>query len=121
MKKSIKILFIVTLFIILLSNTKIYAADKAAKVTLTPNKTKLNIGDTVSIDIKLSNITVTNGISYVLGRLEYSQDIFEVVYEDINNIDNIDLDELANEYELEEIKVASYDEDGWCLLLRRSR
>ena len=118
MKKSIKILCIIVLFIILSINNNIYAADKVAKVSLSPNKTKLNIGDTVTVDVKLSNITLTNGVAYALGQLEYNQDVFELVYEDTSSLQDIDLDELAEEYGADKLGIASYDEDGWYLMLR---
>ena len=122
MKKSIKIFLVIILFIILTINNSIYAVEgDVCKVVLSANKTDLKAGDTVEISVKLSNITLENGITYIVGQLDYSQDVFEIVYEDESVIeDAIDLDEMRDDLGYETLKVAYFDEDGWYLLLRRN-
>lgn len=122
MKKSIKIFLIIALFIILTINNSIYAVEEdVCKVVLSANKTDLKAGDTVEISVKLSNITLENGITYIVGQLDYSQDVFEIVYEDESVVeDAIDLDEMRDDLGYETLKVAYFDEDGWYLLLRRN-
>ena len=122
MKKSIKIFLVIILFIILTINNSIYAVEEdVCKVVLSANKTDLKAGDTVEISVKLSNITLENGITYIVGQLDYSQDVFEIVYEDDSVIeDAIDLDEMRDDLGYETLKVAYFDEDGWYLLLRRN-
>ena len=122
MKKSIKIFLIMVIFFVLAVNNSIYAVEEdVCKVEISANKTNLKAGDTVEISVKVSNITLENGITYIIGQLDYSQDVFEIVYEDDSVIeDAIDLDEMREDLGYETLKVAYLDEDGWYLLLRRN-
>ena len=76
MKKAKKwIIAIGIIGILLVTNVK------AASFTLnaTPNKTTVEPGDTVTVDIAVSNIDITNGINTVEGYLEYDENILEPV------------------------------------------
>ena len=57
--------------------TNVNAASFTLKAT--PSKTTVEPGDTVTVDIAISNIDITNGINTVEGYLEYDENILEPV------------------------------------------
>lgn len=81
MKKR-NIIIACLLFILILFTTKVNAAEEACKVSLSADKTTLGPGDTVTVSIKVSNVTKTDGISQFIGALDFPSDIFEVVFEE---------------------------------------
>ena len=117
MKKYIK-LIILTLLFIAISIGSVCAAD-ACKVTLSADKTNLKKGETTKIKISLSNITeIDDGVTQIVGQLEYDQDIFDIVYVDEDDLEeDLDLDTVKEEYGLDSLKIAYYNEDDWCILI----
>lgn len=81
MKRKSIIIICLFLFIVLLATT-VNAADEACKISLSADKTTLEQGDTVTINILMSNVIKTDGISQYYGMLEYSEDIFEIILDD---------------------------------------
>ena len=79
MKKR-NIIIACLLFILILFTTKVNAAEEACKVSLSADKTTLGPGDTVTVSIKVSNVTKTDGISQFIGALDFPSDIFEIVF-----------------------------------------
>jgi len=69
---------------ILLIGSLLGAQVNAASFTLkaTPSKTTVEPGDTITIDIAISNIDIENGINTVEGYLEYDENILEPVTQD---------------------------------------
>lgn len=115
MKKSIKIIFILTLsMIVLLINSTVYADSDACKIDLSSNKTTLNIGDEIQLSIKMSNITTSEAIANFAGQLDYDQDVFEIEYiTDSTTEENLGLSDLRNETGASDLKIAYYEEGGW--------
>ena len=81
MKKTLKIILYFLVFIILLTNSA-NAEDVACKISLSANKTTLNAGDELIITLSMSNVSKENGISDFVSVLEFSDDIFELVFEE---------------------------------------
>lgn len=79
-KRNIIIAFLFLLLIIF--TTKVKAADEACKISLSADKTTIEAGDTVTINILVSNVTKTEGIAQFYGVLDFSDDIFEIILDD---------------------------------------
>ena len=123
MKKTIKVILVLLLFLAILT-CKVYAEDEdVCKLSISADKTKLSAGDTVTLTIKLSDIDEsTDGIINLVGEFEFDQDVFEIVYIEDNSIEEeIDLDTIREETEIDNLKIAYYDDEKWNILLRRSR
>ena len=121
MKKSIKskILVISLLFVIILSIGSVWAANDVCKFNVSSNKTKATKGDTITLNLGLDDVTgVTGGIFRFVAQMEYNQDMFEIGYiEDEEIEEEIDLESLREEFGVESLKIAFYDDEGWCLLI----
>ena len=117
MKKYFKIIILTLLFIAMFIGN-VCAAD-SCKVTLSADKTNLKKGETTKIKINLSNITnIDDGIIQIIGQLEFDQDLFEIVYVNDPDIEEeLDLDTIKDEYDFDDLKIAYYNEDDWCLLV----
>lgn len=81
MKKTIKtiLLFIIC---IMLSSTFVKAEDEACKITLSADKTTLAPGDEVTINLLMEDITKPTGIIEFISLLNVPDDVFEIIYED---------------------------------------
>lgn len=81
MKKiNIIISFFIIVLIMLITNVK--AADEACKITMSSDKESVSSGDIVTVNLLMSNINKPTGICSLFGILEYSDDIFEIVNEE---------------------------------------
>jgi len=69
---------------LLLAGSLLATNVQAASFTLTatPSKTTVEPGDTVTVDIAVSNIDITNGINTVEGMLEYDENVLEAITPD---------------------------------------
>lgn len=85
MKKR-NIVMICLAFALILFTTTVNAANEPCKISLSADKTTLAPGDTVTLNLTISNVTKTNGISQFYGVLDFSDDIFEVVPDDDESI-----------------------------------
>ncbi len=118
MRKITKVMLLIVFLIGILISNICYADSEACDVKITSDKTKLNAGDVVTLSVKLSNVNIEDGISAIVGELDYDQEIFDIVYETDSDIeDAIDLETQKEEYELDNLKVVYYNEDGWYLCL----
>lgn len=76
---------ITILCIILFMNVltiKVNAATEPCKVSISADKTELKAGDTVTINVLVSNVTTTSSIGIFYGILNYSEDLLEIVPEE---------------------------------------
>lgn len=77
-KKIIVILLVIAMIIGI--NIKTLAAmGDSYKVNLTATSTTAKAGDTVSINLKITNVNVENGIGSCQGTVSYDKDVFELV------------------------------------------
>lgn len=81
MKKR-NIVAICLFLIIMLFTTKVNAESEACKVSLSADKTTLEPGDIVTINILISNVTKTDGVALFCGELDFSSDIFELIFDE---------------------------------------
>lgn len=81
MKKFTKI-FLYFIICMIFLTTYVQAEDKACKISLSANKATLNPGDEVTITLTMSDITKTSGILNFISVLNFSNDIFEIVFEE---------------------------------------
>lgn len=96
-KRNVILLFFIVILIALTTN--VMAEDEACKITMSADKTTVKSGDIVTVNLLMSNINKSTGIARFGGILEYPEDIFEIVYEE---------DEELKEA-LEETELAEYD------------
>lgn len=85
MKKISIIIACVILFIIILT-VRVNAVDEACKISISADKTELKKGDTVTINVLISNVTTTSGIGSFYGILDYPEDIFEIIPDEDESI-----------------------------------
>lgn len=71
---------------LMLFTTKVNGANEPCKINLSTDKTTLSPGDTVTVNLTISNVTKTNGISQFYGILDFSDDIFEIISDDDESI-----------------------------------
>lgn len=81
MKKRNIIILIMAIILIGIATT-VNAADEACKITMSADKTTVKSGDTVTVNLLMSDIKKSTGIAQFFGVLEYPEDIFEIVYEE---------------------------------------
>lgn len=81
MKKTIKIILLF-IICIMLSSTFVKAEDEACKITLSADKTTLAPGDEVTINLLMEDITKPTGIIEFISILNVPDDVFEIIYED---------------------------------------
>lgn len=79
MKRTIKIIIYFLVFIALFA-TSVNAQD-ACTITLSANKTTLKPGEEVVITLYMSNVTKENGIVQFLSVLDFSEEVFEIVFD----------------------------------------
>lgn len=84
--KKISIIIIYSILFITILTMNVNAADEVCKASISSDKTELETGDTVTINVLISNITNTAGIGQFSGILEYSEDVFELVTEEDESI-----------------------------------
>lgn len=96
MKKIVKLILLQFLIVFLMMST-VKAEELPCKISLSSSKTTLNPGDEITVSILMSNITVSDGIQYVNAILDYSTDVFEIVYD---------------ESDLAEDKLAQFEDEG---------
>ena len=78
MKKRISVFILILFFIITATNT-VFAADSFS-TSMNSDKTELNAGEEVSIQLSVTNINMgTDGINVIEGTLNYNRDLFEEV------------------------------------------
>lgn len=61
---------------------KVNAASEVCKLNISADKTELKAGDTVTINVLVSNVTTTSSIGIFYGILNYSEDLLEIVPEE---------------------------------------
>lgn len=81
MRKAIKIILLFIICVIL-PFTVVKAEDEACKITLSADKTTLKPGDEVTITLLMENITKSSGIVEFMAGLDFSKDVFDVIFED---------------------------------------
>ena len=81
MKKIIKIILL-QLLITFLIISPVRAEELPCKISLSSSKTSLEPGDEITVSILMSNITVSEGIQYISAILDYSKDVFEIIYDE---------------------------------------
>ena len=81
MKKRNIIILLFTIILIAIATT-VNAADEACKITISADKTSVKSGDTVTVNLLMSDIKKSTGIAQFFGILEYPEDIFEIIYEE---------------------------------------
>ena len=81
MKKRNIIILLFTIVLIAIATT-VNAADEACKITISADKTSVKSGDTVTVNLLMSDIKKSTGIAQFFGILEYPEDIFEIIYEE---------------------------------------
>lgn len=120
MKKFLKAeaIFLILIFAIsLLLNNNVYAATEECKMQLSADKTTLNIGDEVTLTVKVSDIASGEAIQGIVGTLNYPQDIFEIEYITDSQIEeNIALSDMRTTSGIDNLKVVYYSESGWYIL-----
>lgn len=81
MKKVVKmfLIFIMFLFVFTVS---VNAANEACKITMTADKSTVKPGDTVTVTVTASDITIAEGIGTFLAEFKYNSNIFELVVEE---------------------------------------
>ena len=80
MRKAIKIILLFIICVIL-PFTVVKAEDEACKITLSADKTILKPGDEVTITLLMENVTKSSGIVEFMAGLDFSKDVFEVIFE----------------------------------------
>lgn len=97
MKKSIKIILIMSIML-LISIANVYAAEEKAKVELVPNVTEVKAGETFTIDVK---VECEGGIEGLDSTLVYDKSKVELTnQEEINEASLSGTDGITGEYKL---------------------
>lgn len=124
MKKYISI---VVLFIIVLIQFSVFVqAAEPCSISLKPDSQTLSQSDVLTVDISMSNITVTDGITGFLAILDYSKDKFEIVVDESEDAQDVLAELEGTEYEgCKVVYIGQNDEDNdilnpWTLLLMES-
>lgn len=86
--KTITKIFLYFIICIIFLTTYVQAEDQACKISLSANKATLNPGDEVTITLTMSDITKTSGILNLISVLNFSNDIFEIVFEEDEDLSN---------------------------------
>lgn len=75
-----KIIIIFILFAILIAGigVKSFAVDYTCTLTVTPDKTEIEAGESVTLSIQVSNINAGDGIAIFNTTLEYDADVFDL-------------------------------------------
>lgn len=87
MKKALKII-ILQLLIICLIMPFVNAETTYCKIALSCNKSQLEPGDEITVNVTMSNINASGGIANLIGVLKYSPDVFEIVSDESTNAIN---------------------------------
>lgn len=104
MRKTIKIILFFIICIII-STTFVRAEEEACKITLSADKTILKPGDEVTVTLLMGNITKSTGIVQFLGALDYSNEIFDIVFQEDEEL------KALLEEDCEILYNGEYDED----------
>ncbi len=96
MKKITKIILLQVLIIFLIISP-VKAEEIPCKISFSSSKTILQPGEEVTVSMLMSNITASEGIQYISGILDYSTDVFEIIYD---------------ETDLAEDKLVQFEDDG---------
>lgn len=81
MKKIIKIMLLQVLILFFVINP-VKAEEVPCKISLSSNKTSLQPGDEVIVNLSVSNTTISKGIQYISAILDYQADVFDIVYDE---------------------------------------
>lgn len=124
MKKYISI---VVLFIMILIQFSVFVqAAEPCSISLKPDSQNLSKSDVLTVDISMSNITVSEGITGFLAILDYSKDKFDVVVDESEDAQDVLAELEGTEYEgCKVLYIGQNDEDEeilnpWTLLLMES-
>ena len=77
--------FLILLGFMFIFFPRVYASSDSCVLKITPDKTKINIGESVTLILSVSNINTKNGIAIYNGILDYDSDIFDVSVADSSN------------------------------------
>lgn len=77
--------FLILLGFMFIFFPRVYASSDSCVLQITPDKTKINIGESVTLILSVSNINTKNGIAIYNGILDYDSDIFDVSVADSSN------------------------------------
>ena len=81
MKNCLKIVLFQIIVMFLLIGSA-YAADNPCKISLSTSKTTLKPGDEIVVNISMSDITLSEGINNITAILEYSDNVFQIIYDE---------------------------------------
>lgn len=122
-----KIISILTLLVIILIQFTVYTyAANACSISLSSDNQSLNKSDELTVSLKMSNITIEDGISAFGAILEYSEDIFELIIDESEDAKEIISQFEGTEYEeCKVLYVGQNDDDEeilnpWTILLLES-
>lgn len=80
MKKIVRMFLIFIVFLFAFA-ANVNAAEEVCKIKMNADKSTLNAGDTVTITLTASDITLEKGIATFLAEFKYNENIFELVVE----------------------------------------
>lgn len=84
-KYKVFIIFALLEILLLVFLPNVYANSNSCVLTITPDKTQVSAGDTVTLILTVSNITSENGIAIYNGLVEYNSAVFELSVQDSSN------------------------------------
>jgi len=77
--KKIKLILLFTLFVMFMVTNKIVYAAESYNVKIEPNSEEIKPGDTLTVSLRLSDITIPRGIGAILGKIEYDKDVLKKI------------------------------------------
>lgn len=110
--KKINIIISVFIMVIIMLITKVNAADEACKITISADKTNLKSGDIVTVNLLMSDINKSTGIARIGGILEYSEDIFEIITEEDDELEEALVGTELEGYDISVLYNGENDEDS---------
>lgn len=112
MSKIYKISLITIMIVLMICflNLNYVKAANVANVTAQPNKTTLNPGDELKIDLLISDITIQNGIISYGINLTYDSNVFEIETEQETTETQTELSTIKTQLQLDTIKILSMDD-----------
>lgn len=110
--KKINIIISLFIIIIIMLVTKVNASDEACKITISADKTNLKSGDIVTINLLMSDINKSTGIVRIGGILEYSDDIFEIITEEDDELEEALVGTELEGYDISVLYNGENDDDS---------
>lgn len=112
LKKIILMLAIFVIFIGTIGIKSLAADDYTCTLTLTPDKEELQVGESVTLTMNVSNIEAGSGIAIYNGVIDVNTDVFDVqVQSDNNNVWGVTLIEDSLTITKSDYETTSEDQD----------